>query len=63
MLEGVQQAAAAEMPELGARISCSISASLATFPENGHAGDELLAVADSAMYRAKQADRNMVLPR
>jgi diguanylate cyclase (GGDEF)-like protein/PAS domain S-box-containing protein len=41
-------------------INLTISIGIATFPENAQTGQELLEVADSAMYAAKEAGRNQV---
>jgi diguanylate cyclase (GGDEF)-like protein len=47
-------------PVDGHDISMTISAGLATFPEDGLHADELLARADEALYGAKHAGRNRV---
>lgn len=39
-------------------ISVTLSVGVATFPEDGGTGEELLRNADAAMYRAKEAGRN-----
>jgi diguanylate cyclase (GGDEF)-like protein len=44
----------------GSDISMTVSAGLATFPEDGLHADELLARADEALYGAKHAGRNRV---
>ncbi len=38
----------------------SLSGGVATFPDDGRSGPELIAAADAALYRAKQAGRNRV---
>jgi len=49
-----------DRPVDGHDISMTISAGLATFPEDGLHADELLARADEALYGAKHAGRNRV---
>ena len=39
----------------------AVSAGIATFPEHGTAGDELVRVADAALYRAKAAGRDRLM--
>ncbi len=39
----------------------SLSGGIATFPDDGRTGTDLIAAADAALYRAKQAGRNRVL--
>src|SRR5467141_1226717 len=39
----------------------SLSGGVATFPDDGRNGPDLIAAADAALYRAKQAGRNRVL--
>ena len=39
----------------------SLSGGVATFPDDGRSGTDLIASADAALYRAKQAGRNRVL--
>ena len=39
----------------------SLSGGVATFPDDGRTGSDLIASADAALYRAKQAGRNQVL--
>jgi diguanylate cyclase (GGDEF)-like protein len=39
----------------------SLSGGVATFPDDGRTGSDLIAAADAALYRAKQAGRNRVL--
>jgi len=39
----------------------SLSGGIATFPDDGRTGPDLIAAADAALYRAKQAGRNRVL--
>jgi len=38
----------------------SLSGGVATFPDDGRTGTDLIASADAALYRAKQAGRNRV---
>ena len=45
-------------PRPGVRLSLSISAGPARFPDDGHTFDELLAVADERMYRDKAVRRS-----
>ncbi len=42
-------------------IRLAFSAGIATYPTNGHNGDELIFSADSALYRAKRSGRNRVM--
>jgi diguanylate cyclase (GGDEF)-like protein len=44
------------IPELKVTVSVGVT----SFPENGKSQDELLSVADHALYRAKGAGKNMV---
>lgn len=44
----------------GHKISTTISLGVATYPQHGSNGDELLVHADRALYHAKQAGRNRV---
>jgi diguanylate cyclase (GGDEF)-like protein len=39
----------------------SLSGGVATFPDDGRTGSDLIAAADAALYRAKQAGRNRIL--
>ena len=39
----------------------TMSAGIATFPEHGNAGDELVRIADAALYRAKAAGRDRLV--
>jgi diguanylate cyclase (GGDEF)-like protein len=39
----------------------TVSAGVATFPEHGAAGDELIRIADAALYRAKSAGRDRLV--
>ncbi|HMH53189.1 MAG TPA: diguanylate cyclase [Candidatus Acidoferrum sp.] len=39
----------------------TVSAGIATFPEHGAAGDELIRIADAALYRAKGAGRDRLV--
>jgi diguanylate cyclase (GGDEF)-like protein len=39
----------------------TVSAGIATFPEHGNAGDELVRIADAALYRAKAAGRDRLV--
>jgi len=39
----------------------TVSAGVATFPEHGAAGDELIRIADAALYRAKGAGRDRLV--
>ena len=39
----------------------SLSGGVATFPDDGRTGSDLIAAADAALYRAKQAGRNQVM--
>ena len=39
----------------------SLSGGVATFPDDGRTGTDLIAAADAALYRAKQAGRNRVM--
>ena len=39
----------------------AVSAGIAIFPEHGTAGDELVRVADAALYRAKAAGRDRLM--
>ena len=41
-------------------LNLTVSIGIATFPENAQTGQQLLEVADSAMYAAKEAGRNQV---
>jgi diguanylate cyclase (GGDEF)-like protein len=45
----------------GSRLQITISLGVATMPENGQEMNELVAAADSALYRAKNAGRNRVI--
>ena len=47
-------------PETGARISVTVSIGVAVFGQHGHDLFELLAAADMALYRAKDAGRDQV---
>jgi GGDEF domain-containing protein len=38
-----------------------VSAGVATFPDHGAAGDELVRIADAALYRAKAAGRDRLV--
>jgi diguanylate cyclase (GGDEF)-like protein len=44
----------------GSPIEVTASFGVASFPQNGRTGDELIAIADSALYAAKAAGRNRV---
>jgi len=44
----------------GASAAVSVSVGVASYPEHGSSGKELLAAADSALYRAKAGGRNRV---
>lgn len=44
----------------GVRVSVGASVGVALYPHNGHGPEELLAHADSAMYRAKRAGRGSI---
>ena len=44
----------------GSPIAVTASFGVASFPQNGRTGDELIATADSALYAAKAAGRNRV---
>jgi diguanylate cyclase (GGDEF)-like protein len=46
----------------GARISVTVSLGAALWPEHARAADALLAAADRALYAAKEAGRNRVVP-
>ena len=48
-------------PRRGAVISVTFSAGVATCPERGATGDELLVAADRALYEAKAAGRDRVV--
>lgn len=39
----------------------TVSAGIATFPEHGNAGDELVRIADAALYRAKAGGRDRLV--
>jgi diguanylate cyclase (GGDEF)-like protein len=43
------------------QVSVTVSAGVAVFPEHARTGEELLTVADSALYHAKESGRNRVL--
>ncbi|NOT05310.1 MAG: diguanylate cyclase, partial [Anaerolineales bacterium] len=45
----------------GFEIRATLSSGVATFPENGKKGTELIALADLAMYQAKSDGRNCVV--
>jgi diguanylate cyclase (GGDEF)-like protein/PAS domain S-box-containing protein len=45
----------------GQSLQVTVSVGVASFPEHGTSGDELLRAADGAMYAAKQAGRNTVV--
>lgn len=47
---------------VGADLSITVSVGVATLPTNASSGDELIGQADLAMYAAKLAGRNQVLP-
>lgn len=47
-----------EAHELAPRGSVTASAGLATFPDHGSTSDELIRLADSALYRAKERGKN-----
>jgi len=53
-----QRAAHPFEPRPGVRLSLSISAGPARFPNDGHSFDELLAAADERMYRDKAVRRS-----
>lgn len=52
--------AAAPIPYGASLIAVTASFGVATFPGDGHTGDELIAAADNALYAAKEAGRNRV---
>jgi diguanylate cyclase (GGDEF)-like protein/PAS domain S-box-containing protein len=52
--------AAAPVPFGDTTIAVTASFGVATFPDDGRTGDEVIAVADSALYAAKTAGRNCV---
>lgn len=54
---------AAPIPYGTALIAVTASFGVATFPSDGRTSDELIAVADSALYAAKAAGRNRVKTR
>jgi diguanylate cyclase (GGDEF)-like protein len=43
------------------RVVCSVSIGVAIHPDDGNKMDAVVALADRAMYRAKQAGRNRVM--
>jgi diguanylate cyclase (GGDEF)-like protein len=46
----------------GKRVACTASIGVASFPADGSTMDAVVARADRAMYQAKQAGRNRVVP-
>ena len=42
------------------RIKITVSVGLSSYPENGHSEEELVSIADQALYRAKGEGRNLV---
>jgi len=44
----------------GMKFSITFSAGVATFPEHGSTGDEIVQAADKALYRSKNGGRNRV---
>jgi diguanylate cyclase (GGDEF)-like protein len=52
---------AAVIPYEKHELRVTISAGLATFPENGRSVQELIAAADAGLYRAKSEGRNRVV--
>jgi diguanylate cyclase (GGDEF)-like protein len=61
--ERIREAVASTPLEVdGHRLANSVSIGIASFPADGATLDAVMARADRAMYRAKQAGRNRVLP-
>jgi diguanylate cyclase (GGDEF)-like protein len=46
--------------ERGSRLKITVSVGVTSFPENGHSHEELVSVADQALYRAKGSGKNLV---
>jgi diguanylate cyclase (GGDEF)-like protein/PAS domain S-box-containing protein len=58
IVERLLSAAGQDLVEGGKRVSVSASVGLALFPHDARGGGSLLRLADTSMYRAKQAGRN-----
>ena len=43
------------------KLKATISLGIASFPDHGRTGEEIISVADNALYRAKEAGRNQVM--
>jgi diguanylate cyclase (GGDEF)-like protein len=50
------------IPQSDRPLSVTVSIGVASVPEHGASGDDLLLAADKALFRAKEAGRNRVLP-
>ena len=50
-----------ELGATGERVQITISAGLASFPQDGQAAAELFALADERMFQAKREGRNRVV--
>jgi diguanylate cyclase (GGDEF)-like protein len=59
-LMGILQAREFSDPRTGAAIRITVSAGVAGFPEDSTDSDDLVRLADKAMYHAKKSGRNMV---